>query len=66
MIANLAIRGTDIRREKTNSNGNIEFEYPGRYIQMIWDSDNMRVTNLEEANKFVKRDYRDGWDLGKV
>ncbi|WP_348688463.1 Gfo/Idh/MocA family protein [Zunongwangia profunda] len=66
LIANLAIRGTDIRREKTNANGNIEFEYPGRYIQMIWDSDNMRVENLEEANKFVKRDYRDGWKLGEV
>ena len=66
LIANLAIRGTDIRREKTNADGNIEFEYPGRYIQMTWDSDNMRVTNLEEANKFVKRDYRDGWKLGKI
>ena len=33
---------------------------------MIWDSDNMRVENLEEANKFVKRDYRDGWKLGEV
>lgn len=59
LIANLAIRGFDFR--KTRANGG--FDYPGRYIEMLWDSDNMRVTNFEEANQFVKRSYREGWTL---
>lgn len=28
-----------------------------------WDSENMRVTNVQEANRFVKRQYREGWTL---
>jgi len=24
----------------------------------------MKVTNFDEANQFVKREYRDGWTLG--
>lgn len=36
-----------------------------RYKQKIeWDAENMRVTNLPEANRHVTRTYRDGWDLG--
>lgn len=59
LIANLAIRGFDIRKELENGN----VEYPGRYIEMLWDAENMRVTNFEEANQFVKRNYREGWKL---
>lgn len=64
LIANLAIRSVDIRNEKTNENGDKYFEYPGRDIKMLWDSDNMKVTNFEEANRYIKRDYRQGWKLG--
>ncbi|MDT7829729.1 Gfo/Idh/MocA family oxidoreductase [Pricia sp. S334] len=64
LIANLAIRGVDIRKEAVNDEGKTYFEYPGRNIEMLWDAENMRVTNLEEANAFVKRDYSDGWSLG--
>ncbi|MDT0676938.1 Gfo/Idh/MocA family protein [Autumnicola musiva] len=63
LIANLAIRGVDIRNEQKNDNGDISYTYPGRNIQMIWDARKMRVTNLEEANRYVKRDYREGWTL---
>ncbi len=28
-----------------------------------WDSVNLRVSNLEEANSFVRREYRQGWKL---
>lgn len=28
-----------------------------------WDAKKMEVTNLPEANKFLSRDYRDGWSL---
>ncbi|MEH6682012.1 MAG: Gfo/Idh/MocA family oxidoreductase [Sediminicola sp.] len=64
LIANLAIRGYDIRNERKNKEGKTYFEYPGRNIEMVWDAKNMRVTNLEEANRYVKLDYREGWKLG--
>ena len=28
-----------------------------------WDAKKMRVTNLPEANKLVRREYRKGWVL---
>jgi len=59
LIANLAIRGFDVRKERSGGG----YDYPGRYIEMLWDSKNMRVTNFEEANQFVKRNYRDGYTL---
>ncbi|MCG9971966.1 Gfo/Idh/MocA family oxidoreductase [Christiangramia crocea] len=31
--------------------------------RLEWDIDNMRVTNNEEANQYVSRDYRPGWEL---
>ncbi len=64
LIANLAIRGVDIRNETKNDKGEAYFEYPGRNIEMTWDAENMRVTNLDEVNAFVKREYRTGWSLG--
>ena len=63
LIANLAIRGQDIRKAITDQQGRASFEYPGRDIKMLWDAENMRVTNFEEANQFVKREYRKGWTL---
>ncbi len=36
------------------------FEYPGR-LKLKWDGDNMRITNFDDANQFVKREYREGW-----
>ena len=60
LMGNLAIRSHDIRKKVKND----RFEYPGRDIKLIWDGDNMKVTNFEEANEFVRRTYRDGWSLG--
>jgi len=37
------------------------FNFPGRYIKYKWDGPNMRITNFEQANQFIKREYRDGW-----
>ncbi|MBC6109639.1 Gfo/Idh/MocA family protein [Pedobacter fastidiosus] len=57
LMANLAIRSFDIQKtvgDKTT--------YPGRYTKMLWDNDNMKVTNFDEANQFVKREYRKGWN----
>ncbi len=60
LMANLAIRGADIQRK--NSEG--KTIYPGRYTKLLWDNDNMRVTNFDDVNQFVKREYRKGWTLG--
>ena len=38
-----------------------DHETPGRYIAYKWDGENMRITNFEAANQFVKRTYREGW-----
>jgi len=57
LMANLAIRSFDIQK---TVNGKVT--YPGRYTKMLWDNDNMKVTNFDEANQFVKREYRKGWD----
>lgn len=36
--------------------------YPGRK-KLLWDGMNMKITNFEDANQFVKRHYRKGWSL---
>lgn len=59
LMANLAIRGNDIQR---TANG--KTTYPGRNIELLWDNDQMKVTNFDEVNQFVKREYRKGWSLG--
>ena len=60
-MGNLAIRGFDIRKPNAAGNG---FTYPGRYKKLLWDGPNMKITNFDEANQFVKREYRKGWTLG--
>jgi predicted dehydrogenase len=58
LMGNLAIRSYMLRRE--NSNGGMEFY--GRK-KLLWDGENMRITNLEDANQFVGRTYREGWAI---
>ncbi len=62
LMGNLAIRSYDTRvpQEKDAT----KFDYPGRGIKLLWDGANMKVTNFEAANQFVKRAYREGWSLG--
>ena len=31
--------------------------------KLLWDSAALKFTNLEDANKFVRREYRAGWSL---
>ncbi len=58
LMGNLAIRSYMLRRE--NSNGQMEFF--GRR-KLLWDGENLRITNLEEANQFVSRSYREGFTV---
>lgn len=41
--------------------GNIALRYPGERLE--WDGRNMKVTNLDEANEYVRLQYRQGWTL---
>ena len=57
LMGNIAIRSY-LLRKGTNRN----MEYYGRK-KLLWDGDNMKITNLKDANQFVGRDYREGWEL---
>jgi predicted dehydrogenase len=62
LMGNLAIRSYDVKKARLNEPG--KFDYPGRGIKLLWDGPNMKITNFDGANQFVKRSYRQGWSLG--
>jgi len=41
--------------------GNLAIRRPG--MKLLWDGENMRVTNDDKANEYVKPAYREGWSL---
>jgi hypothetical protein len=51
LMGNLALRSWDVKTGKG---------FAGRK-RLIWDAKNMKITNFDEANQFVKREYRTGW-----
>ncbi len=59
LIGNLAIRS--FMMKNPNLTGWSD-KYLGRK-RLLWDAQNLRITNFEEANQFVKREYRNGWSL---
>ena len=61
LMGNLAIRSYDIRKVRPLREGS--YDYPGRNIKLIWDGPNMKVTNFDDANAFVRRKYPDGYSL---
>ncbi len=58
LMGNLAIRSYNLAKDKADGGR----DYFGR-TKLLWDGKNMKVTNLDEANQFVKREYREGWNL---
>jgi len=60
LMANLSIRGHDIQKQRADGRG---FDYPGQNIKLIWDNNAMRVTNFDDVNQFIKREYREGWKV---
>lgn len=60
LMGNLAVRSYNYF--ETDAKGNRKFN--GRK-QLLWDGENMRITNFEPANQFVKRTYRENWSLGE-
>ena len=59
LIGNLAIRSWNLESKVAKD----ESDYPGRK-KLLWDAKAMKITNFDEANQFVKREYRTGWSLG--
>jgi predicted dehydrogenase len=58
LMGNLAIRSYALASMGERG----RMDYFGRK-KLLWDGENMEVTNFDEANQFVSRNYRDGWDL---
>ena len=58
LMGNLAIRSYMLRRPA----GEGRFEFYGRK-KLLWDGENMKITNMEDANQFVTRTYREGWEM---
>ena len=58
LMGNLAIRAY-MHQEKDSDGKTI---YPGRK-KLLWDAENMRITNFDLANEFVMRNYRSGWTI---
>jgi hypothetical protein len=55
LMGNLALRSYAMKGANNR-------EYPGRK-KLLWDAKNMKITNFDDANQFVKREYRSGWKL---
>ena len=44
--------------------GNIAVRYRGETLE--WDAAKMKITSHDEANQWLRREYRDGWDIEAV
>jgi len=41
--------------------GTIAHRFPGHTLE--WNPRRMRITNLREANQYLHREYREGWEI---
>jgi predicted dehydrogenase len=59
LLGNIALRiddgSTSGRRRRSRS--------PEPLGQLEWDGENMKITNVPEANQYLHREYRQGWTL---
>ena len=58
LMGNLAIRSYTLAKDKADGGR----DFYGRR-KLLWDGESMRITNFDEANQFVGREYREGWNL---
>jgi predicted dehydrogenase len=66
-----------VRACKTGEPAGADFSYSGPLTEtcllgniakrvdarILWDSTNLKITNLPEANRYVRTEYRKGWEL---
>lgn len=57
LIGNLITRSWNL--ENTKATGKLDI-FLGRK-KLLWNAAEMKITNFDEANQFVKRDYRQAW-----
>jgi hypothetical protein len=64
LMGNLAIKAFQYKQLKEGKKlgDSNPFIYPGRR-KILWDGTNMKVTNWDLANEWVKGSYRKGWEL---
>ncbi|WP_317236131.1 Gfo/Idh/MocA family oxidoreductase [Niabella hibiscisoli] len=60
LMGNLAIRSAMYIDPTVSGWG--KTKYTGRK-KLLWDAENMKITNFDIANQFVRRQYSDGWTL---
>jgi predicted dehydrogenase len=58
LMGNLAVLSYNYTEKDAKGNT----KYPGRK-KLLWDGENMKVTNFEPANQFVRRQYRGNYKL---
>ncbi|MFK5972084.1 MAG: Gfo/Idh/MocA family oxidoreductase [Flavobacteriaceae bacterium] len=64
LISNLALKAYfEVDPKADGSSFWSGSKYHGRK-RLLWDAENMRITNFEPANKYVKRNYRSGYSIG--
>jgi predicted dehydrogenase len=54
LMGNLALQAWNVKDAKGG--------FPGRK-KLLWDAKEMKITNFDPANQFVKRDYKNGYEL---
>jgi hypothetical protein len=59
LMGNLAIRSYGLGKTKASGNG---MDFDGRK-KLLWDGNSMKITNHDDANQFVTRERRAGWQL---
>mgnify|MGYP001266658109 FL=1 len=56
-MGNIAIRSYLLRRGEGRN-----MEYYARK-KLLWNGEKMEITNVKEANQFVTRKVREGWEI---
>jgi len=64
LMGNLAVQAYQYKELKPGKKATDWDPYhsPGKR-KLLWDGENMRITNYEKANEWVSREYRQGWEL---
>lgn len=64
LMGNLAVQAFQYKELKPGKTATDWDPYhsPGKR-KLLWDGDNMRITNYDKANAWVTREYRAGWEL---
>ncbi|MBT8188375.1 MAG: Gfo/Idh/MocA family oxidoreductase [Croceitalea sp.] len=64
LMGNLAVKAYQYKELKPGKKvGDWDpYATPGRR-KLLWDGENMKITNYDKANEWVTRNYRKGWEL---